>query len=125
MANETPGIGERIRTFLRQLFGSRLTSHLEDELFRLRSDYEVRLRDRDHYISDLKSDIERLRAKVAEYELVLIPLTSGGLLGPRPPRQPLNTLTVDETGSWAAEQARWYREQEDAAAREAKEHAGG
>ena len=76
-------LGEKIRRFLRQVFGSRLTSHLEEELMVQRDDFGVRLREREVYIADLKHEIERLRSKVAEYELVLIPLKTGGLFAPK------------------------------------------
>lgn len=118
MASETIAVGEQIRMFIRHVFGSRLTQHLEEELLRLRSDYDLRLRDREQYIADLRSDVERLRSKVAEYELILIPLTSGGLFGPKPPRIPNNTVATDEPGSWAAEQASWYKKQEEEASKQ-------
>lgn len=102
-------VGEKIRTFLRQVFGSRLTNHLEEELLRLREDYETRLRDRQMYEADLKAEIEQLKSKIAQYELVLIPLTSGGLLGPK--RTPVAYEEIPPN-SWQAEQAAYYKKQE-------------
>ena len=74
MADETVAV--RIREFLRDLFGSRLTAHLEEELMRTRSDYETRLMERERTIADLRSDVAALTAKVDRYELVVIPLAS-------------------------------------------------
>jgi len=113
--NETP-LGVRIREFVRAVFGSRLASHMEEELLRVRNDYEVRVRDKELYIVDLKDEITRLRSKLAEYELVLIPLTSGGLFGPK---KPVSTLEpIVEQNSWKAEQDRFYKEQAEEAEKE-------
>lgn len=118
--NETP-IGIKIREFLRAVFGSRLTAHMEDELVRVRNDYETRIHDKEMCIVDLKDEISRLRSKVAEYELVLIPLTTGGLLGPKRTASTLEPIV--EPNSWRAEQGRFYREQEEAEKQETKEPA--
>jgi len=117
MAGEI-AVSEKIRMFFRQLLGSRMASHLEDEMVRLRGDYEVRLREREQYISDLKEEKQSLQRKVSEYELILIPLTSGNLLGaPKGPRPVFED--VAPTNSWKAEQDRFYKQQEEEAAQEA------
>lgn len=75
-----------------------------------RDDFGVRLREREMYIADLKHEISRLQSKVAEYELVLIPLKTGGLLATK--REPPNFEPVVEPSSWKAEQARFYETQQ-------------
>lgn len=100
MADEVP-VGMKIREFLRQVFGSRLNAHLEIELAQLRQDFEARLQERDQRCAELQSDIERLRGKVAEYELVLIPLTSGIRLGGNP-TPPSFSDPIIERSSWQA-----------------------
>ena len=117
MANEN-SIGLQIRLFFRDLFGSRLSDHLQDELYQLRGDYEVRLRERESYIADLKAENNRLIAKVAEYELVLIPLSTGGLMGPKKPA--VTFEEIPQKNSWQVEQERFYREQEEAERQEAE-----
>jgi hypothetical protein len=116
LANEI-AVGERIRMFFRQLLGSRLTEHMEEELHRLRGDYETRLRERESYIADLKAMIQEQKAKIAEYELVLIPLTSGNILGGRKPPN-VSMEPIVETGTWAAEKANYYKQQEEEALKE-------
>lgn len=65
-----------IRAFCRELFGSHLLAHLEEELARTRADYETRLQERDRSIADLESRVQSLTSKVDRYELVIIPLSS-------------------------------------------------
>jgi len=100
MADQVP-LGLRLREFLRYLCGSRLSAHLELELAQLRQDFEARLRERDERAADQQAEIERLRAKVAEYELVLIPLSSGIRLGP-PSSPPSFPDPIVERSSWQA-----------------------
>ena len=113
MDDET--LGMKIRMWLRDLFGSRLNAHLEEELMRLRADFETRLQERDRLISDLREEKAQLTAKLDRYEMVIIPMTSGSLLSPR---KPLVTLDEKETGTdslvghWQAIQRNHDREQE-------------
>ena len=113
MDDET--LGMKIRMWLRDLFGSRLNAHLEEELMRLRADFETRLQERDRLISDLREEKAQLTAKVDRYEMVIIPMTSGSLLSQR---KPLVTLDEKETGTdslvghWQAIQRNHDREQE-------------
>jgi hypothetical protein len=74
MENET--IGARIRQFLRELFGSRITAQLELDLLRLRQDFEERLQDKERTIASLREDIQRLNSKVTTYELTIMPHAS-------------------------------------------------
>ena len=68
--------GARIRQFLRELFGSRITAQLELDLLRLRQDFEERLQDKERTIATLREDIQRLNSKVATYELSILPHSS-------------------------------------------------
>jgi len=67
---------ERIRQCLRDLFGSRLVEHLEEEKFRQQSVYEDRLAERDAEIVRLRS--EALRLKLSSTNLNSTHPTSGG-----------------------------------------------
>ena len=68
--------GARIRQFLRELFGSRITAQLELDLLRLRQDFEERLQDKERTIATLREDIQRLNSKVTTYELTIMPHAS-------------------------------------------------
>jgi hypothetical protein len=116
MDEQVTAVGEKIRLFFRQLFGSRMASHLEDELFQIRADYEVRLKERAHYIADLKEEKQVLQRKVAEYEMVLLPLTQGGILGPKRPAPVFEDVLP--VNSWKAEQDAYYKQQEEEVAEE-------
>lgn len=108
----TNDIGVQIRKFFSDLFGSKLAQRAEIELVQVRQDFETRLREKDLYAVDLKDEITRLRSKLAEYELVLIPLTSGGLFGPK--KTPSTLEPIVEPSSWRAMQDAFYKEQEEA-----------
>lgn len=98
-------IAAAIRTFLDDLFYSRLTLQLtqemnilRDELYtvrnkhteelekqdsrakeaelRLRTDYDYRLQDKDAVIAELRSEKSQMQAKMTEYELTLMPRSS-------------------------------------------------
>lgn len=109
----------QIHQFIHNLFGSRVLARCEEELIRVRGDAEIRLLEKDRYLSELKEEIHQLRSKCAQYEMVLIPLVSpaGNLLSPK--RPPPTFEPVIEPTSWEAEQQRWYRKQERLAAEEA------
>jgi recombinational DNA repair ATPase RecF len=68
--------GQTIRSFFRELFGSRLVAHLETELLRLRQDYEVRLQDKDEMIAQLRTEKAVLDGKIILYERTIMPLAS-------------------------------------------------
>src|ERR1700690_3252884 len=69
-------LGARIRLFLRELLGSRLVSHLEVELLRLRNDMDERLFDKDRIITELRSEKAEMQSKLTSYELTLMPQSS-------------------------------------------------
>jgi hypothetical protein len=68
--------GNGIRKFFRDLLGSRLVERLEEDLVRLRADFENRLQDKDILISNLREEKQQLTAKVALYELTIMPRSS-------------------------------------------------
>lgn len=104
----------RIRTFLRDLFGSRLTAHMEEELLRTRLDFEARIMDRERIISDLRAEINQLNGKIDRYELVLLPLTSpaGKFFTPKRETVHFQTKVEDSPKTWAEIQADFYAKQE-------------
>jgi hypothetical protein len=116
---DVQNLGTTIRQFLRDLFGSRLNAHLEEELMRTRQDFENRLMDRERVIADQREELGQLKAKVDRYEMVLLPLSSpaGGFFAPRKPRPPLHP-TDPEFKSWPQIQAEWDKEQAEIAAKE-------
>jgi len=94
-------LGQRIRIFFRELFGSRvvetlnaqietmrndfsmrlaekevLHARLEEDLLRLRGDFETRLQDKDQIIADVRAEKAALEGKVFLYETTLLPLAS-------------------------------------------------
>lgn len=70
------GLGSRIRSFFRELFGSRVAERLEEALLRQRSDFEARLQDKDLIIADLRAEKAQMLGKLVLYERSLLPLTS-------------------------------------------------
>ena len=60
--------GALIRQFFRELFGSRLAVHLEEEITRLRNDHDRTLHDRDVQIASQREEIARLNSKIIIYE---------------------------------------------------------
>ena len=119
MADEI-AVGEKIRRFFRQVFGSRLTDHLEDEIFRVRQDCEQRLNDRDVRISELKQENQELKAKIDVLETIVLPLTTGGLLNrkKRSETPTFEPVTEPDPNSWAAIQAEHYRKEQEEAEKE-------
>jgi hypothetical protein len=69
-------VGKAIRQFLRDLFGSRMADHLWVEILQLRQDFEVRLKEKDEVIANLREEKAQLVAKVTIYELTLMPHSS-------------------------------------------------
>lgn len=69
MHNTDATLASKIRQWLRDLFGSRLVEHLEEEKFRQQRVYEERLDERDREIARLQGEIARLTTKFDEYEL--------------------------------------------------------
>jgi hypothetical protein len=69
-------LGKRIRLFFRDLFGSRVSEHLELELITLRQDYDHRLQDKDLTIATLREEKNLLMSKVTMYEMTIMPRSS-------------------------------------------------
>jgi hypothetical protein len=61
-------IGKELRKFLRDLFGSRFSDHMETELLRLRQDFEFRIQEYKDIVADLRMEKTLLTAKVTMYE---------------------------------------------------------
>lgn len=68
--------GREIRQFFVDLFGSRLVARLEEDLLRVRTDYESRMRYQDDIIATLREEKAALSAKITLYETTLLPLSS-------------------------------------------------
>lgn len=68
--------GSDIRQFFRGLFGSRLVERLEEDLVRLRVDFEARLQDKEVLIANLREEKQHLTAKINLYELSIMPRAS-------------------------------------------------
>ena len=64
------------RQFFSDLFGSRYIARLEEDLLRLRSDFEERLRDKDTMIESLRTEKAALEAKIIVYENTVLPHVS-------------------------------------------------
>lgn len=85
------GFGGEIRNFLRELFGSRLVERLEEDLLRLRSDYEFRLKDKDEIIATLRTEKAEMQGKIITYERSIMPLSSragADIVASQKPKQP-------------------------------------
>ena len=114
---DVESLGLSVRLFLRNLLGSRLSAHLEEELMRNRADYETRLQERDRTISDLREQCALLSAKIDRYELVIIPLSSPiGQMMNRPAAPPLTPkVQVDNSlhAQWQEYRERGVQYEED------------
>jgi hypothetical protein len=114
--------GESIRRFVRDLFGSRLVSHLEVEILQIRADCELRLRDKDEVIASLRTEKAALEMKVAEYEREIMPLktrTGAAIVAnaTRPTKPSWQTNPTDFLSQlpktrWEQYQDDWYQKQE-------------
>lgn len=62
-----------VRQFFQDLFGSRYIEQLEEDLSRLREDFEQRLRDKDEVIATLRGEKACLEAKIVIYENTILP----------------------------------------------------
>ena len=112
--------GKRIRQFFRDLFGSRVSEHLEIEKIQLRQDYEKRLLEKDTQIASLREEKALLTSKITVYELTLLPHASRSgaeVVAYSKPKKPSFSF-VDTTPV----KSRWQQYQEDyAKAEEEKE----
>jgi hypothetical protein len=112
-------LAEKIRQFVRDLFGSRLVATLELRVIEIQQEHERRVADKDDLISSLRSDLAAARAKLELWESVIIPLTSpaANILYPKP-KQTFEAITGPEPGSWAWVQQEHYRKEAELAAAE-------
>jgi hypothetical protein len=118
LANQDVGL--LIRKVFRDLLGSRLNAHLEEELMRLRNDYESRLQERERVISDLREQVAQANSKIDRYEMVIIPMAHGGLFAPKR-ENPQNLVPMPPaTNSWSEIQAEWKKKQEEEIAQESR-----
>lgn len=113
-------IATMVREFMHELFGSRMTNHLEEELMRSRADCETRLDDKERTIADLREQVSQLTSKVDRYELVLLPMASplGGFFAPKKREPTFQGITEPKAKSWPEIQIEWDLEQEREAAAE-------
>lgn len=98
-------LGSDIRKFFRDLFGSRLNAHLEEELMRVRQDCEERIEEYVRQSSALREQISQLTAKIEKYEMVLLPVVYGHLGGRKEPT--FEPSIEPDPDSWQAIRARW------------------
>ncbi len=106
---------QRIRKFIRDLFGSRLVEHLQAELYRQQASYESRLLERDQTIAELRQEALRLTAKFSEYELDPSYFWWLAQRGRVQTPQPDSHSSSEPTPlTWAQIQAEHYRQQEEA-----------
>lgn len=107
----TETFGARIRQFFQELFGSRLTAHLEEEIIRLRGDQDKALHDRDVLIATLREEKAYLSSKIAQYETVIMPYASRAgaeVVAYQKPKKPAFSF-VDVP----APKSRWQQVQDD------------
>jgi hypothetical protein len=111
--------GARIRQFLRELFGSRLTSRLELDLILLRQDFEVWAQENKVIVAGLREEKQMLLSKVATYEATLLPYASRAgaeVVAYQKPKKPAFSF-VDIP----APKSRWQQTQDDGEEQLAKE----
>ena len=111
--------GAAIRQFFRELLGSRLVEQLQNDLLRLRNDYDQRLHDKDVMIASLREEKALLMSKVAMYELTIMPhasRTGAEIVAYQKATKPaFNFLEIPP------EKSRWQKVQEEHDAQMAKE----
>ncbi len=111
--------GAVIRQFFRELLGSRLVEQLQNDLLRLRNDYDQRLHDKDVMIASLREEKALLMSKVAMYELTIMPhasRTGAEIVAYQKATKPaFNFLEIPP------EKSRWQKVQEEHDAQMAKE----
>jgi uncharacterized protein YeeX (DUF496 family) len=103
--------GARIRQFFRELFGSRLVERLEEDLMRLRQDFEDRTQEHKIIVASLREEKQMLLSKIATYEAVIMPHTSrvgAEVVAYQAPKKPAFNF-VD----MPREKTRWEQVQED------------
>jgi len=115
----------KVRTFFRELFGSRLVDTLELRIMEIQQESERRINDKDRVIDMLQADLANLRVKMETYEQIIIPVVSpvGNLFKAKPEPRTLERLSGPEPGTWAYTQMKW-NEQMAAEAEAEKERDG-
>ena len=109
--------GARIRQFLQELFGSRYTQHLEEEITRLRNDQDRVLHDRDVQIASQREEIARLNSKIAMLEVVVMPRSSREgseyIKAQKPVKPNFSFVDIPPTKSkWEVYQESYYKAEE-------------
>lgn len=127
-SRDVESLGKRIRLFFRELFGSRVTEHLETELLRLRQDFELRLIEKDHVIASLKEEKALLTSKITVYEMTLMPHSSRAgaeVVAYNKPKKPsFDFSSVAPVKSrWEQYQEEYYKAEDEKEKRETAEKA--
>ena len=109
--------GARIRQFLQELFGSRYTQHLEDEITRIRNDHDRTLHDRDVQIASQREEIARLNSKIVTYENTVMPRSSREgseyIKAQKPVKPNFSFVDIPPTKSkWEVYQESYYKAEE-------------
>ena len=109
--------GATIRTFLRELFGSRLVERLEADLLTFRNDYEARLHDKDVIIATLREEKAQLSNKIAMLEVVVMPRSSREgseyIKAQKPVKPNFSFVDIPPTKSkWEVYQESYYKAEE-------------
>jgi|SRR5580658_4557349 hypothetical protein len=108
--------GALIRQFFRELFGSRLVERLEEDLMRLRQDFEDRTQEHKIIVASLREEKQMLLSKIATYEAVIMPHTSrvgAEVVAYQAPKKPaFNFVDMPrEKTRWEQYQDEYYKEE--------------
>jgi hypothetical protein len=108
--------GALIRQFFRELFGSRLVERLEEDLMRLRQDFEDRTQEHKIIVASLREEKQMLLSKIATYEAVIMPHTSrvgAEVVAYQVPKKPaFNFVDMPrEKTRWEQYQDEYYKEE--------------
>jgi hypothetical protein len=111
-------MANKIRLFLRELFGSRLTERLEEDLLRQRQDFEARLQDKDQVIADLRVEKATLMGKIVLYERTLLRVDVEKTGAPKKPIFDFNFSSPRPVSRWEQVQAEHDKQLAEEAERE-------
>jgi|HubBroStandDraft_1064217.scaffolds.fasta_scaffold25886_3 hypothetical protein len=108
--------GALIRQFFRELFGSRLVERLEEDLMRLRQDFEDRTQEHKIIVASLREEKQMLLSKIATYEAVVMPHASrvgAEVVAYQAPKKPaFNFVDMPrEKTRWEQYQDEYYKEE--------------
>jgi hypothetical protein len=112
-------LGKRIRQFFRDLFGSRVSEHLEREIMQLRQDFERRLQDKEAVVASLREEKAMLMSKITMYEMTIMPHSSR--MGAEVTAYQKPTKPAFSFVDMPKEKSRWEKVQDDHNAQMAKE----